>query len=65
FIGKDMRLDPVILKDANIKSLLEYYMGKNTPDRQQRIVNNLRVEKDDESINPTITADPEEELPAA
>jgi topoisomerase-4 subunit B len=64
FIGKDMRLDPVILKDANIKSLLEYYMGKNTPDRQQRIVNNLRVEKDDESINPTIAA-AEEALPAA
>ncbi len=54
FIGKDIRLDPVILKDANIKSLLEYFMGKNTPDRQQHIVNNLRVEKDDESINPTI-----------
>src|SRR6201989_3442556 len=56
FIGKDMRLDPVFLKDGIIKGLLEYYMGKNTPDRQQRIVNNLRVEKDDETINPTIAA---------
>jgi topoisomerase-4 subunit B len=54
FIGKDMRLDPVILKDANIKALLEYFMGKNTPTRQQHIVQNLRVEKDDETINPLI-----------
>jgi topoisomerase-4 subunit B len=54
FIGKDIRLDPVYLKDANIKGLLEYFMGKNTPDRQLHIVNNLRVEKDDERVNPTI-----------
>ncbi len=47
FIGKDIRLEPVILKESNIRSLLEYFMGKNTPDRQQHIVNNLRVEKDD------------------
>ncbi|MFD2160781.1 DNA topoisomerase IV subunit B [Paradesertivirga mongoliensis] len=47
FIGKDIRLEPVILKDANIHSLLEYFMGKNTPDRQQHIVKNLRIEKDD------------------
>jgi len=58
FIGKDMRLDPVILKDANIKALLEYFMGKNTPTRQQHIVQNLRVEKDDETVNPLI-AEPE------
>jgi len=57
FIGKDIRLDPVILKDANIKGLLEYYMGKNTPERQRRIVAGLRVEKDDESINPLIAED--------
>lgn len=45
FIGKDMRLDPVILsKDQKIAQLLEYYMGKNTPDRQKHIVENLRVE---------------------
>jgi topoisomerase-4 subunit B len=56
FIGKDMRLDPVILKDANIKGLLEYFMGKNTPTRQQHIVNNLRVEKDDERVNPLVAA---------
>lgn len=47
FIGKDMRLDPVILsKDLKIIHLLEYYMGKNTPDRQKHIVDNLRVELD-------------------
>ncbi len=46
FIGKDIRLDPVLLKEANIKSLLEYFMGKNTPDRQQHIIQNLRIEVD-------------------
>jgi topoisomerase-4 subunit B len=47
FIGKDIRLDPVILKEQTIKKLLEYYMGKNTPERQQHIIKNLRIEKDD------------------
>ncbi|MGF1923413.1 MAG: DNA topoisomerase IV subunit B [Bacteroidia bacterium] len=47
FIGKDIRLDPVILKEQTIKKLLEYYMGKNTPERQQHIIKNLRVEKDE------------------
>ncbi len=47
FIGKDIRLDPVIMsKDQTIKSLLEYYMGKNTPERQQHIIQNLRIELD-------------------
>ncbi len=47
FIGKDIRLDPVMLtKEQSIKNLLEYYMGKNTPDRQQHIIKNLRVEVD-------------------
>jgi topoisomerase-4 subunit B len=66
FIGKDIRLDPVILKDANIKGVLEYYMGKNTPVRQLHIINNLRVEKDDESINPLVAEDVESvSLPVA
>jgi topoisomerase-4 subunit B len=52
FIGKDIRLDPVILKDQTIKSLLEYYMGKNTPDRQQHIIRNLRIEKDEVKEEP-------------
>ena len=47
FIGEDIKKDPVLLsQDAQIQKLLEYYMGKNTPDRQQFIINNLRVEKD-------------------
>ena len=47
FIGKDMRLDPVMVgKEATINELLEFYMGKNTPDRQEFIIDNLRVEKD-------------------
>lgn len=47
FIGENMRLDPVILKDQMINKLLEYYMGKNTTDRQKHIIENLRVEKDE------------------
>ena len=47
FIGKSIRLDPVILtKDAPVSKLLSYYMGKNTPERQSFIIENLRVEKD-------------------
>ncbi|GAA4852013.1 DNA topoisomerase IV subunit B [Algivirga pacifica] len=48
FIGENIRLDPVILhEDTTIKELLSYYMGKNTQSRQQFIINNLRVEKDE------------------
>ena len=47
FIGADIRLEPVILsKDASIDSILSYFMGKNTPERQDFIIENLRVEKD-------------------
>ncbi|MEN9699326.1 MAG: hypothetical protein RLZZ301_524 [Bacteroidota bacterium] len=47
FIGEDIRLEPVILtKDASIDSILSYFMGKNTPERQDFIIENLRVEKD-------------------
>ncbi|MCS7005759.1 MAG: toprim domain-containing protein [Cytophagales bacterium] len=47
FIGENIRLEPVILKqETSIKNLLSYYMGKNTPERQQFIIENLRVEKD-------------------
>ncbi len=50
FIGEDIRLEPVILsKDNKLPQLLEYYMGKNTPNRQVHIVNNLRVELDTEA----------------
>jgi topoisomerase-4 subunit B len=47
FIGTSIRLDPVLLKkDLIIKDMLEFYMGKNTPDRQNFIIDNLRVELD-------------------
>ncbi len=47
FIGKDIRKDPVIIgKDRTIIDMLSYYMGKNTPERQDFIIDNLVVEKD-------------------
>ena len=47
FIGEDIRLEPVILsKDTSIEQLLSYYMGKNTPARQEFIIDNLVVEND-------------------
>ena len=47
FIGEDIRLDPVMLdKGTTIEQLLEFYMGKNTPIRQEFIINNLKVELD-------------------
>lgn len=46
FIGKDIRLEPVMIgKDTTIEQLLEFYMGKNTPTRQEFIVNNLKIEE--------------------
>ena len=47
FIGADMKLQPVILDQGeHVQQLLEYYMGKNTPERQEFIINNLKVETD-------------------
>jgi len=47
FIGKDIRLEPVMVdKHASIQELLTFYMGKNTPDRQDYIIENLKVELD-------------------
>ncbi|WP_299228055.1 DNA topoisomerase IV subunit B [uncultured Psychroserpens sp.] len=47
FIGEDIRLDPVMLdKDMSIEELLSFYMGKNTPTRQEFIIENLKVELD-------------------
>jgi topoisomerase-4 subunit B len=47
FIGKDMRLEPVIAgKEMAFKEMLTFYMGKNTPERQEFIIENLKVEKD-------------------
>jgi len=53
FIGEDIRLEPVLLsKDASIDSILSYFMGKNTPERQEFIIDNLRVEKDPTEESP-------------
>ncbi|MDA0913094.1 MAG: DNA topoisomerase IV subunit B [Bacteroidetes bacterium] len=47
FIGEDIRLDPVVIgKESRIKEMMSFFMGKNTPDRQSFIIENLRVEKD-------------------
>ncbi len=57
FIGADMRLDPVILpEETNLDHVLDYYMGKNTPERQEFIIGNLRFEID-------VIDAPEEEAP--
>lgn len=51
FIGKDIRLDPVIIpKGMTIKEMLAFYMGKNTPERQTFIIDNLKVEKDEPEV---------------
>ena len=51
FIGENMRLEPVIMeKETSVPKLLSYYMGKNTPDRQRFIIDNLRVEKDVDEV---------------
>jgi len=48
FIGNDIRLEPVMLdKSMSIEDLLSFYMGKNTPDRQEFIIENLKVELDE------------------
>ena len=48
FIGEEMRLEPVLLsQNASIDSILSYFMGKNTPQRQEFIIENLRIEKDE------------------
>ena len=57
FIGADIRLAPVVInKDSHLKEMLEFYMGKNTPDRQEFIIRNLKIEKDeaDTSSDPEV-----------
>ena len=47
FINRDMRVQPVlIMPETHIQQILDYYMGKNTPDRQEFIIDNLKVEID-------------------
>ncbi|HMQ63642.1 MAG TPA: DNA topoisomerase IV subunit B [Flavilitoribacter sp.] len=48
FISENIRLEPVVIgEETNIDKILEYYMGKNTPERQDFIIDNLRVERDE------------------
>ncbi len=48
FIGDTIRLDPIMMdKNTSIEQLLSFYMGKNPPDRQEFIINNLKVEIDE------------------
>lgn len=55
FIGEDIRLEPVILSKQNsIETILSYYMGKNTQERQEFIIDNLRVEKDEVEEKETV-----------
>jgi topoisomerase-4 subunit B len=54
FIGPEMKLDPVLLlPETHVQQLLDYYMGKNTPQRQEFIIGNLKVEIDlaDDKVN--------------
>jgi topoisomerase-4 subunit B len=47
FIGEDIRLDPIMMdKNTSVEQLLSFYMGKNTPDRQEFIIKNLKVDLD-------------------
>jgi topoisomerase-4 subunit B len=62
FIGDDIRLDPIILnKDTKISDLLTFYMGKNTPDRQMFIIDNLKIEKDIVHEDPVVKEEVKEE----
>jgi topoisomerase-4 subunit B len=48
FIGEDIRLEPVVMSDdTDLEGILSYFMGKNTPQRQRFIIDNLRVEQDE------------------
>lgn len=52
FIGQNMRLEPVLMeRESSIKTLLEFYMGKNTPDRQNFIIENLRLEEEPAEVS--------------
>ncbi|REG94238.1 DNA topoisomerase IV subunit B [Algoriphagus antarcticus] len=66
FIGEDIRLEPIILnKETKIVDLLTFYMGKNTPTRQNFIIKNLKIEKDLALDDPKTTEGTEEENEAA
>tara|TARA_B110000459_G_C16615291_1_gene498472 strand:+ start:1495 stop:3342 length:1848 start_codon:yes stop_codon:yes gene_type:complete len=61
FIGEDMRIDPVVIgREESIQEMLGFFMGKNTPDRQKFIIDNLRVDKED--VEEDIEEDVEEDV---
>ncbi|HOX82788.1 MAG TPA: DNA topoisomerase IV subunit B [Chryseolinea sp.] len=57
FIGDEIRLQPVLLGDGHLAKTLEFYMGKNTPDRQEFIIDNLRIELDKVEAKETVEQD--------
>ena len=60
FIGKKIRLDPVTLQgESSLHGLLDYYMGKNTPERQEFIIGNLRIEEELEPVEEKQISDEE------
>lgn len=70
FIGQDIKLEPVFLKEnTNIKEILSYYMGKNTPDRQVFIIENLKIEideideEDEDEVFDVVTEEELEDMP--
>jgi hypothetical protein len=65
FIGKDIRLDPVILRKPILKAYWNTLWVKTPQPASMHIIQNLRVEKDDETVNPIIVADEDEVLPVA
>jgi len=58
FIGENIRLQPVLLGDGHLAKTLEFYMGKNTMDRQEFIIGNLRIEMDKVSKKEAIVDEP-------
>jgi len=66
FINENIRLEPVVLQDGtDLEQLLSYYMGKNTPDRQEFIIGNLRVELDEVKEGEKVAEEVETEALAA
>jgi topoisomerase-4 subunit B len=64
FIGEGIRLEPVILnEETDIDDVLAYYMGKNTPTRQEFIIENLRVEKDELEAEEASSETSDDEMP--
>ena len=65
FIGRKMRLDPVTLTgETSLHGLLDYYMGKNTPERQEFIIRNLKIEEELEPLPENVAEQEEAEMTA-